>query len=404
MKIQNKKKIALVLSGGGVKAAAFHVGVCLALEDLGFCLHHKKDPQNEQQMDIDMYVGASAGAFIIALLASGYEVRTIIDAFLAGSDFPEGTKIKRHAKGSKIKPISYLDLFAINGLNILKSIPNLIKGNKHIIISGLESVLRAGIKIDGLFTTRGIEKYLSKILKTKDCFKYCQKDIFIPATYLNYSKNIIFSNKKGSQNGKNVYASHVKISQAVAASAALPPIYAPYPVKNLDGEEEFFFDGGIRDNLPIKIASDNGADLIISSYSMQPYHYHESKGSLHHQGIPAVINQAIYQSIERKVEKYIEHQEDLKNIYNSIEKYLQSENIDKKHRENLLNIVETHSSINPKTSFIYIHPSPEDLSMFFSDHFSLNPKVLFSLLKIGFHSAHVSMKKYLHMFHKSTGF
>ena len=42
MKIQDKKKVALVLSGGGIKAAAFHVGVCLALEDLGFCLHHKK--------------------------------------------------------------------------------------------------------------------------------------------------------------------------------------------------------------------------------------------------------------------------------------------------------------------------------------------------------------------------
>ena len=316
MKIQDKKKIALVFSGGGIKAAAFHVGVCLALEDLGFCLHNKKDSQNKGQIDIDMYVGASAGAFIAALLASGYEVRAIIDAFLAASDLPKGTKIKRHAKSSKMKPIGYRNLFTINGFNILRSIPNLIKGNKHIIISGLESILRAGIKVDGLFTTRGIEKYLSQLLKEKDDFQCCQKDIFIQATYLNYSKNIIFSNKQKSQSGGNTYANHAKISQAVAASASLPPIYAPYSLDNPKGKEEFFFDGGIRDNLPIKIASDNGADLIISSYSMQPYHYHEIKGSLHHQGIPAIINQAIYQSIERKLEKYIEHQEDLK-------KYLQ---------------------------------------------------------------------------------
>ena len=33
MKFSDKKKIALVLSGGGIKAAAFHIGVCLALQE-----------------------------------------------------------------------------------------------------------------------------------------------------------------------------------------------------------------------------------------------------------------------------------------------------------------------------------------------------------------------------------
>ena len=32
------KKIALVLSGGVIKAAAWHLGVTLALEELGFSL------------------------------------------------------------------------------------------------------------------------------------------------------------------------------------------------------------------------------------------------------------------------------------------------------------------------------------------------------------------------------
>ena len=183
---------------------------------------------------------------------------------------------------------------------------------------------------------------------------------------MNYSKKVIFSNRESYQNkAGDIYTNHAKISQAVAASVALPPIYAPYSLKNLEGKEEFFFDGGIRDNLPIKIASDNGADLIISSYSIQPYHYHENKGSLHHHGIPAIINQAVYQSIERKVEKYIEHQQDLKNIYVFIKKYLQEQNIDKEHQNNILNLIQSHSSINPRTSFIYIHPPSEDLSMFF---------------------------------------
>ena len=36
MKLSHKKKIALVLSGGGIKAAAFHIGACLALKEKGF--------------------------------------------------------------------------------------------------------------------------------------------------------------------------------------------------------------------------------------------------------------------------------------------------------------------------------------------------------------------------------
>ena len=36
MNIHKKKKIALVLSGGGIKAAAYHIGVCLALKEKGF--------------------------------------------------------------------------------------------------------------------------------------------------------------------------------------------------------------------------------------------------------------------------------------------------------------------------------------------------------------------------------
>ena len=37
------KKIALVLSGGVVKAAAWHIGVTLALEELGFSLKSNRN-------------------------------------------------------------------------------------------------------------------------------------------------------------------------------------------------------------------------------------------------------------------------------------------------------------------------------------------------------------------------
>jgi predicted acylesterase/phospholipase RssA len=45
------KKIALVLSGGVVKAAAWHLGVSLALEELGFHLKSNKNTSESQLLN-----------------------------------------------------------------------------------------------------------------------------------------------------------------------------------------------------------------------------------------------------------------------------------------------------------------------------------------------------------------
>ena len=70
MDIQSKKKIGLVLSGGGIKAAAYHIGVCLALKEKGFRfagghkeLVRQKYPDGSPKV-IRLYVGSSAGAFV----------------------------------------------------------------------------------------------------------------------------------------------------------------------------------------------------------------------------------------------------------------------------------------------------------------------------------------------------
>ena len=72
MNIQKKKKIALVLSGGGIKAAAYHIGVCLALKEKGFVFAggpkelvrqkfvEAKIPNLPSAPTIRLYVGSSA--------------------------------------------------------------------------------------------------------------------------------------------------------------------------------------------------------------------------------------------------------------------------------------------------------------------------------------------------------
>ena len=52
------KKVGLVLSGGVVKAAAWHMGVALALEELGFTFKCNLSP-NDSSLEISTYVGSS---------------------------------------------------------------------------------------------------------------------------------------------------------------------------------------------------------------------------------------------------------------------------------------------------------------------------------------------------------
>ena len=99
MNIQKKKKIALVLSGGGIKAAAYHIGVCLALKEKGFAFSGgpkewvqqkyptKVDESNssvQSKPTIKLYVGSSAGAFVASVLASGKSLESLITAFQVG--------------------------------------------------------------------------------------------------------------------------------------------------------------------------------------------------------------------------------------------------------------------------------------------------------------------------------
>ena len=86
----------------------------------------------------------------------------------------------------------------------------------------------------------------------------------------------------------------------------MPPVYAPYEVKRPDGKGLYYYDGEIRETLSAHIAADQGCDLVISSFSVQPYHYTEEVGSLHRYGIHVILNQALYQVIQQNIAKHIE--------------------------------------------------------------------------------------------------
>lgn len=397
LKVRDKKKIGLVLSGGGIKAAAFHIGVCLALREKGFRFaggtkeQVKRNYPEDDPMTIRLYVGSSAGSFVASALSAGYTLEALIEAFEMGGS-SKGQK-KDHTLGH-LKPFSYKEMFAINSSNILKSLP-LGMLRKSVLTGGLETLIKDRFTMNGFFTARGIEKYLREYALSHNEFRQLGVELFIIGTQLNHTRKAIFGNFDESTKTKTLkYVNYAKISEAVAASVSLPPMFAPFGITRPDGKEIYFFDGEIRDSLSTHVASDQGADLIIGSYSYQPYHFTQEIGSLHHFGIPVILNQALYQVIQQKIDRHIQYKNDIGAIYSSIEGYFKKNNLPDEHRERILKIIRDRVNYKPEVDYLYIYPRPQNHEMFFADHFSLNPVVLEKIVRAGFKSAISHLRNY----------
>ncbi|MBX3041395.1 MAG: patatin-like phospholipase family protein [Bdellovibrionaceae bacterium] len=397
MDIQGKKKLGLVLSGGGIKAAAFHIGVCLALKEKGFQFAggtkevvRQKYPDGSP-LTFRVYVGSSAGAFLSAILAGGYEPESLINAFQLGSgETPTYDKSDLRF----LKPIRYSNIFAVNGRRILSLLPDALR-RRSLVAGGLEAIVKNGFKLNGLFTTKGLERYLRKEALIDNEFSRLGVELYVVATQLNHTRKAIFGPfAESSKTTSTKFINYSSISDAVACSTALPPVFAPYGVKTPEDKELFYYDGEIRETLSAHVAADHGCDLVISSYSVQPYHYTPEIGSLHTYGVPVIINQALYQVIEQKISKHIEWNSNLKQLYKALDRHFRDQNIDESQREKVLEIVRQKLNFRPDVDYIHIHPRPQDYEMFFVDHFSLNPKILERIVRIGFKSTLNVLRRY----------
>lgn len=412
-RFKHKRKIGLVLSGGCVKAAAFHLGVCWALQKYGFRFaggssEEVKEKFYKDEMTVKTYVGSSAGAIVAAFLASGFDVKTIIQSFVTKGKKPFFSFLRKEKKGPsslsrmKLKPITYKDIFHINvkvssPFSFFSHLFNLFRTNSFLKgEGGVELFLKKSFKVNGFFNTSKLEKYFRENVCKENSFQSLGVDLSVIATFLNKSQKMVFSSAPPEKENsyKTKYASYASISQSVAASASSPPFFSPYSIENEKGEKQHFFDGDIREPLSTHVAEEKGCDLIFASYSIQPYHYNEKLGSLHRHGMPLILNQALYQIWEQKIQRKKQEKEKLKTLFHSLDEKMKQSCLKPKERLQLLKVFESQTQFNPHVNTLYIHPDPQDEDMFFLDHFSLNQDILLKIIKKGFRAGLSSLKKF----------
>lgn len=248
-KVVTNGKRALVLGGGGIAGAAFEMGALLALDDalVGF-----------KATDFDIFVGTSAGAFITACLANGITPEAFARSQLGSgpSDVPGLDRkqimkpVKRRlAKGS----------FAWAGA-LRKTALRLARDGTNTSIVDAFFSMTEGLASWRLYTTSGLEEYLRRLFSTKgrsNRFERLEKELFLTATDLDTAERIVFGEEEMPKS---------TISQAVAASAAIPIIYEPVRIR---GRE--YLDGGLRSTTNVDIAVAHGARFIVLINPLVPY-------------------------------------------------------------------------------------------------------------------------------------
>lgn len=384
--IKNKKKIAFVASGGAIKAACFHIGVMLAMERFGFSFLGGKKENNDvveaKPGQVSVYVGSSAGSFVAALMAGGF----------SPDDLYSSLSNNKRGKSTNLRPILYFDVIGNNMVNnIVSTFNSLLRTRKYKQLS-IEGALQTILGLNGLFNTKNVGKYLGKVLPTQD-FKELIPELYIVTTELDNPNRIILGPRELKASRSATFATDVDISDAAIGSMSLPLIFGPYKL-TINGKKVYVFDGEVRHTLSTHVAKDAGADLIISSYTHQPYHFNPEYGSLINYGLTSIMVQTIYQLVESKIRESKSKHEVKVNALKEVEDFFIEKNLPKELMNELLEKMHKKIEYSPNIDYIHIAPDPNDTGMFFEDHFNLSLKSMGKIIRSGFKSAYQTFSQY----------
>jgi NTE family protein len=241
-------RTALVLGGGGFTGGVYEIGALRALDLLAV---------NRTVNEFDVYVGTSAGAFMASMVANGItpeEMMRVLNHELPSPlrDISLGTLLQPNYGGIVRKSLT----FPLRVAGVARElVTHLSELSAVDVITGLASGLPAG-----LYTGRGIERYVAEVLSDPDRtndFRLLDSELYLTATDLDTTERVVL--------GEGDWA-EVPISTAVAASGALPMIYEPVEV---NGRE--FIDGGIRSTTNVDVAVEHGAKFIVVINPLVPY-------------------------------------------------------------------------------------------------------------------------------------
>ncbi|MFI5038563.1 MAG: patatin-like phospholipase family protein [Solirubrobacterales bacterium] len=330
-------KRALVLCGGGITGLTYQIGALRALDDLlvGSTVN-----------DFDIYVGTSAGSMIGALLANGI-TPTDMALGLEGSNEmlrpPTPWGIYRPNIAEAVTRLFKLPRLSREIAWELARHPG--KLNPVDIVGMLSPLLPSGI-FSNTELVRFLERLLARAEYSND-FRRLDAELHIVACALDSGQRVVFSrfNKRA----------HVPISLAAAASTAIPILFRPVRIDDVD-----YVDGGIKGISAIDVAVDRGATLIVAINPIVPV----DMRNLHP---PTGVRDLLG-----------DHLADLgmRSVYNQVFRGML--------HDGLLDHIKLVRHHHPDVDILLIEPRPDDEKMFFHELMSYSARLM--VLQHGYES------------------
>ena len=206
-----RKKVAVVLSGGGAKGMA-HIGVLKVLEKAG--------------IPVDIITGTSMGSIIGGLYSIGYNANAL-DSMVRVQDWSYVITDKEDLRN--------------------QSLADRRKQNTYIFTTGLTFGKR-DMTAGGIIKGKNLAELFQQL-----CTGYTDSLDFthdLPIPFACVATDIIENSEVDFHSGR--------LPQAMRASMAIPAAFSPVRIGN-----KVLVDGGLRNNYPADIAREMGADIII---------------------------------------------------------------------------------------------------------------------------------------------
>lgn len=279
-------RIGVALAGGGPLGAVYELGALCALEE-------SIDGLSFTQLD--GYVGVSAGGLIAAGLANGITPRELVRSFIQNEgptrDIVRPSVFIHPAWGEFLHRAAEVPHLAAEALLHLAF-------ERRSLLPALERLGRA--LPTGLFSHEPLEAQVRQLLSApgrSNDFRQLSRRLVLVATDLDGGGSAPFGLPGWD---------HVPISQAVAASAALPGLFTPVPI---DGR--WYVDGALKKTLHASVLLDMGVDLLLCLNPLVPFdsgqHHRLMQGaqripSLVDGGLPVVLSQTFRSLIHSRLE------------------------------------------------------------------------------------------------------
>jgi len=209
--LQTRKKVGVVLSGGGAKGMA-HIGVLKVLEKAG--------------IPVDIVTGTSIGSIVGGLYAIGYNAHSL-DSMVRKQDWTYVVTDKEDLSN--------------------QSLLDRKKQNTYLFTTGL-TIGKRDMSAGGLIKGKNLAELFQKLFVGYTDSLDFNKDLKIPFACV--ATNIM-------DNSEVVFHSG-RLPQAIRASMSIPAAFSPVRLGDM-----VLVDGGLKNNYPVDVAREMGAEVVI---------------------------------------------------------------------------------------------------------------------------------------------